>query len=204
MGPGPAPSCSVAAVFQGGVNSHPRRDAGMAGMYGGLLPCRPVNMVQGHPRRTRQPLWPPTCVVPLLADFGLRRGSKRRRWGFLRPADLNFSTLFEMTLFFGEKAAFPPKKRGCAESLAIFFNGGGRAEKKRPARNFGGIQPATSGTTEYGVISMIALYHTCSYYNNSKKASAKKKNNTCHAYVGSTTKSTRGPNTNTPLLALEW
>ena len=49
------------AVFQGGgiVPPHPRRDAGMAGMLGGPWPCRPVNMVQGHPRCTRQPLWPP-------------------------------------------------------------------------------------------------------------------------------------------------
>ena len=33
-------------------------------------------------------------MAPLPADFGLRRGSKRR-WGFLRPADLNFSIFFE-------------------------------------------------------------------------------------------------------------
>ena len=46
-------SVLVATVYKGGgiVPPHPRRDAGMAGMYGGLWPCRPVNMVQGHPRR---------------------------------------------------------------------------------------------------------------------------------------------------------
>ena len=49
-------------------------------------------------------------MAPLPADFGLRRGSKRR-WGFLRPADLNFSIFFERVRLVAGEVPSPATRR---------------------------------------------------------------------------------------------
>ena len=49
-------------------------------------------------------------MAPLPADFGLRRGSKRR-WGVLRPADLNFSIFFERVRLVAGAPGSPATRR---------------------------------------------------------------------------------------------
>ena len=71
-------------------------------------------------------------MAPLPADFGLRRGSKRR-WGFLRPADLNFSIFFERVRPVTGEAASPVTGRASGvigKKLKAAEWGNPRREKK--------------------------------------------------------------------------
>ena len=73
-------------------------------------------------------------MAPLPADFGLRRGSKRR-WGFPRPADLNFSIFFErVRAVAGEAVAGEAAYPATARASGVIGKKLKAAERRNPRR----------------------------------------------------------------------